>query len=368
MIPVNFLKRCHGGTVDPEMLISRFRKVLSALIVVCPLSVQASVGFTQIPGNAPDSPVAVFYPSTSEPRTMKRGPFALEVARDGDPVRGNGRLVVVSHGSGGSPWVYADLATALVEAGFVVALPEHYRDNYRDPSQPGPESWKRRPLEVSHAIDIASGDPRFAKLLATDKVGVYGMSAGGHTALVLAGGRWSPSRYAAHCDAHLAEDFPACVGLATRLDGTAMDGVRMTLAHWIIDWKFSDTAWYTHNDPRIAAAIAGVPVAADFDPASLASPRIPLAIVSARKDKWLKPEFHSDAVLRACHGCEHLFDFANGGHGALLSPFPSDVTGPAADLLKDPPGFDRAESLAVNRKISEFFQRTLLPLPEARKK
>lgn len=344
------------------MLISRVRKALtSILIAVCPLSSHASVGFAQIAGNAPDGPVTVFYPSTGEGRTMTRGPFALHVARNGDPVRGNGRLVVVSHGSGGSPWVFSDLSTALVEAGFIVALPEHYRDNYKDPSEPGPESWKRRPLEVSHAIDVVSADSRFAGLLAPDKVGVYGMSAGGHTALSLAGGRWSPSLFRAHCDAHLAEDFPACVGLATRLTGGALDGVRTTISRWIIDWKFSDTAWYTYDDPRVAAVIAGVPFAADFDPSSLASPRVPLAVVSARKDKWLRPEFHSDAVLLACRRCERLFDFANGGHGALLSPYPSDVTGPAADLLKDPPGFDRAESLAVNRKITVFFQKHLLP-------
>jgi len=42
------------------MLISRVRKVFtSTLIVVCPLSAQASVGFTQIAGNAPDGPVTV---------------------------------------------------------------------------------------------------------------------------------------------------------------------------------------------------------------------------------------------------------------------------------------------------------------------
>jgi predicted dienelactone hydrolase len=341
------------------MLISRLRKVLASTFVVFPLSAEASVGFVQIVGKAPEGPVTVYYPSSGEGRSMTRGPFKLRVAPNGDPVRGNGRLIVVSHGSGGSPWVYYDLAAALVEAGFVVALPEHYRDNYKDPSQPGPESWKRRPREVSHAIDVVAGDPQFGKLLATDKVGVYGMSAGGHTALTLAGGRWSPSRFAAHCDAHLAEDFPACVGLGTRLTGSAMDGARMALAHWIIDWKFSDDTWYAYSDPRVAAVIAGVPVAADFDPASLASPRVPLAIVSARKDKWLKPEFHSEAVLKICHGCERLFDFANGGHGALLSPFPSDVKGPAADLIEDPPGFDRAESLAVNGKITAFFQSLL---------
>lgn len=99
---------------------------------------------------------------------------------------GNGRLVVISHGSGGSAWVYVDLASTLVADGFIVALPEHSGDNYKDKSGVGPEIW-RRPAEVSRAIDAVARGARFAPLLRLDKVGMYGMSAGGHTALTLAG-------------------------------------------------------------------------------------------------------------------------------------------------------------------------------------
>src|SRR5262249_46327275 len=93
---------------------SGIRKVLaSALIAASPLWAQASIGLVQIAGQAPEGPVTVYYPSSGEGRSMTRGPFKLRVAQHGDPVRGNGRLVIVSHGSGGSPWVYYDLAAAL---------------------------------------------------------------------------------------------------------------------------------------------------------------------------------------------------------------------------------------------------------------
>lgn len=78
-------------------------------------------------------------------------------------MRGNGRLVVVSHGSGGAPWVHVDQARSLVAAGFVVAMPEHRADNARDGSDPGPDSWTQRPAEVSRAIDAVGRDPRFAR-------------------------------------------------------------------------------------------------------------------------------------------------------------------------------------------------------------
>src|SRR5258706_9546998 len=251
-------------------------------------------------------PVTVFYPSSGEAQPLKRGPFTLPLASPGAPVRGNGRLVVVSPGAGGSPWVHSDLARALVESGFVVAMPEHRGDNYKDLSAVGPESWKRRPAEVSRAIDAVGRDPRFAPLLALDKVGMFGMSAGGHTALSLAGGRWSPALFKEHCEAHIAEDFYSCVGVMARLNGGSLDGLKKTIALAGIRWRVDDATWYKHSAPRIAPIVAAVPYAADFDMKSLAAPRAPLALVTARQDKWLPPRFHSERVLRACSACVRL--------------------------------------------------------------
>lgn len=158
---------------------------------------QAGTGLMELPGLLGDGPITVFYPSSSADEPVQRGPFQLPLAWQGSPVRGNGRLIVITHGSGGNPWVHTDLARAMVAAGFVVALPEHAGDNSKDPSTPGPESWKRRPAEVSRAIDAVAQDNRLAPLLTLDKVGVFGGSAGGHTALTLAGGAWSPASVSA---------------------------------------------------------------------------------------------------------------------------------------------------------------------------
>src|SRR5882762_2254141 len=260
---------------------------LAAALALPAAAAQAAVGVTEIAGKDGSGPVTIFYPSSSEAQPLKRGPFTLQFASQGAPVRGNGRLIVVSHGSGGSPWVHSDLARALVESGFVVASPEHRGDNYKDMSAAGPESWKRRPAEVSRAIDAVEQDPRFAPLLALDKVGMYGMSAGGHTALSLAGGRWSPALFRDHCEAHIAEDFYSCVGLTTRLNGDFLDGMKKTIALTVIRWRFEDATLYTHAEPRVAAIVAAVPYTADFDVGSLAAPRVPLALVTARQDKWL---------------------------------------------------------------------------------
>jgi predicted dienelactone hydrolase len=255
------------------------------------------------------------------------------------------------------------LARVLVEAGFVVAMPQHHADHSGDPGNPGPQSWAIRPQEVSRAIDAVGRDHRFAPLLTLDRVGVYGMSAGGHTALSMAGGRWSMAGFKNHCEAHLVEDFQSCVGLITRLTGGLLDGIKQWAALAVIRHRFADETLLSHDDARVAAVVAGVPSAADFDMASLAKPRVPLGLVTAGQDRWLIPRFHSDRVLQACTTCEHLADLPTAGHGALLSPLPPGMTGLLGDMLNDPPGFDRSQMHGVNQVIAAFFVRHLLHQP-----
>ncbi|HZY19627.1 MAG TPA: dienelactone hydrolase [Ramlibacter sp.] len=339
------------------------RLLACALLALC-AAAHAGTGVTELAPLAGDGPVTVFYPTAVDDAPVERGPYRLRLATDAPPHRGNGRLVVISHGSGGTPWVHSDLARVLVADGFVVAMPLHRGDNARDPGTPGPESWKLRPSEVSRAIDAVAQDPRFAPLLALDKVGMYGMSAGGHTALSLAGGRWSPARLRDHCEAHLDEDFPGCVGLATSLDGSLLDGVKKAVARRVIAHRLDDSRWYTHHDPRIAVVVAGVPFATDFDPASVAQPRVALGLVRAGDDRWLAPRFHGDTILAACRPrCELIADLPSAGHGALLSPPPPlDRLGATARrLLEDPPGFDRSQLPAVDARIAAFLRAHLVP-------
>jgi len=180
--------------------------------------------------------------------------------------------------------------------------------------------------------------------------------------LSLAGGRWSPALFARHCDADLAADFQSCVGLITQQTGGVLDPVRRVVARAFIDHRFgADDRPRSDGDPRIAAIVAAVPAAADFDMSSLVAPRVPLGLVTARQDRWLIPRFHADRVLEACRTCEHIAEFPDGGHGALLAPPPPKLDGLVGELLNDPPGFDRArEAPAVDAKIVAFFQRHLL--------
>ncbi len=333
---------------------------LAALGLVVAGAAQAGMGWLDLPATEEREPITLFYPSEAPEQPTPLGPFLLPLAAGAEPVRGNGRLVVLSHGTGGSTWVHADLARALVRAGFVVALPLHRADNYRDRSD-APGALERRPHEVSAAIDAVAADARFAPLLALDRVGVFGFSAGGHTALTLAGGRWSYERFRRHCDEHLAEDFAFCVGPITALDGGVLDGLKQWIARLVIDLRFRDDTPRGHVDPRVAAVVAAAPAAAVFDLDSLAQPRVPLALATAGQDRWLRPRFHAERVLQACAACERLVDLAGAGHGVYLSPRPPGLEGRLAELLADGEGFDRGVLPAAHERIADWFVRRLGP-------
>jgi len=246
-----------------------------------------------------------------------------------------------------------------------VALPQHAGDNYQDTSEPGPTSWARRPIEVSRAIDRVAVDGRLAPHLQLDAIGVFGGSAGGHTALSLSGGAWSPSRFRDHCLQYIEQDFSSCVGFATLRRGDGLDEIKAWAAKIVIRLRFSDDTLQRHSDPRIAAVVAMVPFAADFDPESLRRPIVPLGLVIADQDVNQVPRFHVEAVRAACEPrCEVLARLTHGGHGAMLSPLPPLEPGSVAQrLLEDPPMFDRAVALPrLHADIAEFFASHLGPV------
>jgi predicted dienelactone hydrolase len=344
------------------LFLSTVTTILLWLLAAPTLAQSPNMGFTQL-AQADGGSTTVFYPTNANESQVKKGPFMLSWAADAEPTRGNGRLIVISHGSGGSPWVHVDLSRVLVKRGFVVALPQHKGDNYLDDSTPGPQSWLLRPMEVSRAIDAVANHPSLASFLSLSAVGVFGGSAGGHTALSLAGGEWSPARFRDHCMQHIERDFSSCVGNLTLLNGGWLDGIKVWVAKRIIAWRFTDDTLRRDADSRVTATVAMVPFAADFVPESLATPRIALGLVIAGRDVNQVPSLHVEAIRKVCEPrCEVIMNMPEAGHGAMLSPMPPLKQGSiASHLLADPPIFDRAAILpSLHGRIAVFFAKTLL--------
>lgn len=328
--------------------------LLLGMLLLGPLS-HAGMGVTVINKADSKAPITVFYPSSNPEASVQRAVFNIQAAVDGTPVQGNRRLIVFSHGSGGSPWPMSDLARTLVEAGFVVAMPEHEGDNYHDTHLQGPSTWKIRPSEISAAIDSLQRDPRFTSLIDFNHVGAYGSSAGGLTVLTLAGGQWSPANFKRFCSENMKENFPACMGLIFTLHGDMWDGLKIAIARIAHTLLFSDETMQSHNDPRIKAVVASMPMAAPLNMASMAKPRVAVGLIQADLDAWLAPRFHVGALRAVCSNCTLVADMPSAGHGSLLSPWPKELAQSITPMLVDPPNFLRSDVEVVYRKISQFF-------------
>lgn len=323
-----------------------------------------------------DLPVTLVYPTDAPAVATAYGPFTLEVAPDAEPRAGRHRLVVMSHGTGGSALPDHALARTLALNGFVVAQPQHRGDNHLDSSQAGPVAFERRPREVSEVIDALAADPRWSARLRLDRVGVHGMSAGGVTGLALAGAQWRTLNLVQHCQAHAADDEGFCFNGAPRGEARAQRQAGFDRARGVPEEHLpaalralqggrapGPESTDPRPDPRIASVTLAVPVAAIFSAESLARIPVPVGVVSAQRDEVLVPAFHSDHVLRHCGRCTRLADLPGAGHFDLLWPWPPSVAREVAATQvrggEPVPGFDGRLREAAQARIAAFHREHL---------
>ncbi len=294
----------------------------------------AQVGRTQLTLDA--IPVTLVYPTDSASKNTMFGAFELDVAEDAPIAAGAPRpLIVMSHGAGGSALSDHTMATYFARAGFVVAQPLHAGDNYRDSSKSGPASWATRPGEITRVVDALGKAPQWRSALKLDRVGVHGMSAGGMTALTLAGGQWRMLSLIQHCNTHLDQDLGFCFnGISDpaaqaqrKAQYASAKGVpEMFLPASLKVWQGGkDDADDPRRDRRIAAVSVTVPVAAVFSETSLLRVKIPVGIVAAQADTMLKPLLHSDYLLKHCNTCTLLDKVPGASHLDMLHPWPKEI-------------------------------------------
>jgi predicted dienelactone hydrolase len=344
--------------------------VVMGLSLVLPEPVHAQVAMRQTKGAGGE--ITLVYPSEQVASRQRLGAFEIDVVFGGPPAKLNGHLIVLSHGSGGSSLSDHTLARTLALAGFVVAQPEHQGDNWKDSRDTGPISWQKRPLEVSQAIDAVAADPMFASFLKLDKTGVHGMSAGGVSAITLAGGQWSFSQMLKHCRENFQAARNFCL-FGARSEKEAQERMALFTAATTSGVQEASNAsnpipgtapkLLAYKDARVIAVSAMVPVAAIFDTASLKDLSIPLAITSATADELLPPSFHSDYVLKHCNSCIALNRLEGAAHFDTLSPWPDSIAKPIAQTM---PGgalgknFDSAQRQLAFDRITQFFVQNLI--------
>jgi predicted dienelactone hydrolase len=272
-------------------------------------------------------PMVVMYPAgvSGPPEQPEQlGPYTLDVAMGAPVAAGVFPLVVISHGTGGSHLLYRTLARHLARNGFVVAMPEHPRNNRNNNDLVATAAnLENRPRHIRIAIDWAFSSGGFGDCLAACSA-VVGHSLGGYTALAIAGGR--PTAFPHESPDRLARP------------------VQVT------------------PDERVKALVLLAPATAWFkDPDALSSVRIPILMLTAEKDEHTTA-WHAGMVKEGVPDksvVEHR-TVPNAGHFSFLSPFPDAMKSASFPPSQDPEGFDREGFHAeMNDEILAFLLRNL---------
>ena len=348
---------------------------IASLVLASNIS-HAQVGMRKMVSG--DMLITVIYPTASPSLPITNGPFTIQAAKDAAPLPappGGRRLIVLSHGTAGSTDNDHDLAATLARAGFVVAQPLHRGDNFKDHSRSGPASWLTRTEEVTETINALAQDQALGPQIDLQHVGVHGMSAGGGTGIMMAGGQWRMLAMVQHCALNLQEDIGFCLnGLGQRPDLQAQRQREFEAARDAPESAMPENfkvllggrgveAQDIRPDPRITAVSVAVPLGVIFTPESLARIRIPVALTTAGNDGVLLPRFHSEMILQYCASCTRLSGHPIAGHFDWLSPWPAPVaTAVAATQTRGGmpnPNFSPEERQKAFDQIAVFFQQKL---------
>jgi len=288
--------------------------------------------------------VAVWYPTEAVAQDVDLGPFTLNIARGG-AVAGRGLpLIVISHGNGGASLSHHDTAVALAQAGFVVAAVMHTGDNFADQSKEA--SMMDRARHISRVIDhMLTKWPGRDRIDAT-RIGVFGHSSGGFTALAVVGGAADLGRIAPHCQQHPG-DY-ACQLIARRPAAAA--AVATTLVQ-------------AGRDARVRAAVVVAPALGfTFTQASLADVSVPIQLWRGEDDVVLPHPWYAEAVRAALPKPLDYREVPKAGHFDFLAPCTPRFAAMAPPLCSSQPGFDRvAFHREFNAAVVDFFKVALKP-------
>ncbi|MCG5242712.1 alpha/beta hydrolase family protein [Azospirillum doebereinerae] len=278
--------------------------------------------------------------SPAGPAVTRIGPYDVSGVRDAAVAEGRFPVVALSHGSLGSPLGHHDLATALAKRGFVVVAPAHPGDNVRDDHGLGAVSTLfGRPMQVSAALEAVLADAALAPHVDAARVGVAGFSAGGETALILAGARPEPERLLAYCAGRL-DDRDLCAARGRmRLDRPDLGPV---------------------GDGRVKALFLMAPKGVLFGAAGLEAVRVPVRLYAAERDGQLGLAANAGALARDLPARPVPVLLEGAGHFVFLAPCSTELAAAAPFLCRDPEGVDRAGLHdRINADAAAFFTTAL---------
>jgi predicted dienelactone hydrolase len=306
--------------------------LLMVLILSSATAAAGTVGFQLVTVSDSDEKpreVGIWYPSDAPASAQPLGPHRQTVAPDGGLAGNKLPLIVVLHGVQGSFENHYDMALALAEAGFVVAAVAQSQEI----------RLVERPRHVVRVLDyMLAAWPEHGRVDPT-RIGIFGYSVGGFTALVAIGGVPDLSRIHPYC-----AEYP--------------DRVCGMLKERNVDTSTPGSAWV--HDGRIKAAVVAAPTLGfTFGKDALAPIKVPIQLWRAGSDEITPHPRHAEVIYAALPTRPEYIVIPGAGHFAFLT-CSAEMTKRAPVICQDAPDFDRqAFHRAFNVAVVDFFKKQL---------
>ena len=299
----------------------------------------AGVQSIEVPGDDGSQSLegAVWSPCDAPAAMLRLRRIEMPGVKDCPVVGGQLPLVIISHGGGGWYGGHHDTATALADAGYVVAAITH-------PDADG-RGWQTdRPAAVKRLIDYMLGEWTGRAQLDADRIGFFGFSRGGYTGLVLIGGKPDFRLFVLHCK-EVPTD-PIC---------TPPGGTKATHSQ-----GSAETTRPLTHDQRINAAVIAAPLGLVFSPEGLKDVAVPVQLWRPENDELATHPYNAEAVYHALPVETDYRVISGAGHFVILAPCTQRQAQAGPAICHDTDGFDRvAFHKKFNADILAFFQKHL---------
>jgi predicted dienelactone hydrolase len=253
---------------------------------------------------------------------------------------GNFPVVLLSHGTGGSPESMGWLARPLAKRGFVVIGPHHHGNCAVEAYRPeGFLCWWERAPDLSVMLTQLARSGPFAGRLDLDRVSAVGFSLGAYTVLLLAGAVGTMAQYL-----DWARNVPAFLDGPREMPDAAEQIPRL-LKESSVFREAWDRQSKVVSDPRFKriVVVAPPPPVRSFCPKSIEAITVPTLVITGEADIEAPSQHCADWLMYLNPQFQRLSFGDSVGHYSFLGLPAGPVLARDAHLFVDQPGLDRRD-------------------------
>lgn len=241
-------------------------------------------------------PFHIWYPAEPGGRAVTVGGNGVfhgtSAGRDAPHREGRFPMIIISHGAGGNAGQFGWIAAQLAAKGYVVVLPNHPGTTSGNASAEAAVRVWERPQDVTAVLDEITANPAAYPFIDTDRIATLGFSAGGFTAMALAGARLDVAALQGFCDG---DDHGMSDCAFLRRGGVDLHAMDLS------------PAGEDMSDPRIDATIAIDPgIVETMTPESLSAIDMPVLVLNLGDEGTIPAGVHARAAAEAVPGADYV--------------------------------------------------------------